>query len=303
MSTTWNDERRAVAATDAGWDDPASTPRHRSVSWGAIMAGAVAAVGVGLMLNLLGLATTSTLVDATERATPGVATLAIATGIWLALTTSLGTFLGGVVAARLADTWNRADATLHGLAVWAVATLLAAALLGSALSGGLVVAARGVGSAAGGAAAAVGQVAAAGTSQVNVEALVQQARARLAAPENAAAMPREEALAEAGQLTAQRLAGTPWTREERARMEQLVAALGGISQAQAAERVATTEREIEARLAQAEETARRAADAAAAASAVAAFWAFAALMLSLGAALLGARLGLREARRAAVVRG
>lgn len=77
-------------------------------------------------------------------------------------------------------------------------------------------------------------------------------------------------------------------------MEQLLAAATGLQPAEARARLEQVEREVAARAAEAEEAARRTADAAATAAAVAAFWAFAAMLLGLGAAVTGAYLGARD---------
>ena len=94
---------------------------HR-VSWGAIFAGAVIAVALTALLSLLGIGI-------------GLATLDIAQGdsvegapkaslIWWAVTSIIATGIGAFIAARLAGIPRSMTGALHGLAVWAVTSLL-----------------------------------------------------------------------------------------------------------------------------------------------------------------------------------
>lgn len=282
----------STSAEDYAGGRVAETHIHPNVSWGAILVGAVVAVSLGTMLNTLGLATAASLIETLTRETPTAQSMAVGTGIWLALSTAISLYLGALAAARLAHSWDMTDSALHGLAVWGVATLLAAALLGSAMSGGIVAGVRGVGAAAGGAANAVGAAVPALTPENALEGL----RGRLFGRADPAATPREEAMAEASQIFLRRIRDGQWAPQDRARLETLVAGIAGIPQPEAATRINETEAAVQSALQRAEETARRAADAAARTTAVGAFWAFAALLLGLGAAVLGARSGTQPGR-------
>lgn len=286
MSTTTGEYGTRAPAEVEVHLDASSTPSH--VSWGAIIAGAVVAVAVGAMLNLLGLATASSLVETVSRETPTAQSMAVGSGIWLAVTTALGIFIGALVAARLAGTWDTMDAALHGLAVWAVSMLIAMTLVGSAVSGGVAAGARGLGDIAGGAVQAAG----AGASAIDPEQMLERLSGRLFGQADAAQTPREQAVAEATEIFARRLRDGSWSGQDRQRLETLVANVAGVPQQEAAQRIQQTEAAIQSGIRQAEETARQAADAAAKSAAVAAFWAFAAMLLGIGAAVLGARMGM-----------
>lgn len=264
------------------------TQQESHLSWGAIIAGAVVGLALGTMLNMLGFAIAATMTSATSDTAPSARTLAVMGGVWLALTAAIGLFAGGVVAARFAPRWNRTDAALHGVAVWGVGTIIAAVLVGSALSGGVAASLRGLG----GAAAGAGQAAAAAVSQIDPAAAVERWQSRLTARQDITAENREDAVAEATQLMLRRLRDGSWQPADRQRMDRIVASLSGLSQAEAAERVNTTEREIVEAARRAEQVAREAADAAASTAAIGSFWSFAALLLSLAAAILGARAGM-----------
>lgn len=113
-------------------------------SWGAILAGAVAAAALSLALTMLGaglgLATTSPWSDhGMDASTAGIAAIA-----WVFATQILASALGGYLAGRLRMKWPDTQTdevffrdTAHGLLTWAVASLLAAALLGTALANAL----------------------------------------------------------------------------------------------------------------------------------------------------------------------
>ena len=75
-------ETAGGAATAYGTPEggPALPPR---ISWGAVIAGAVVAVVVGLMLNVLGIAVGASAIDTVARDTPAGSTFGIAGGIWL----------------------------------------------------------------------------------------------------------------------------------------------------------------------------------------------------------------------------
>ena len=124
----WRRGGRAALAEGA----PALPPR---VSWGAIAAGAIVAVMIGLMLNILGAAIGVTAVDAVEGDTPDASTFGIGAAIWLLVATLVGLGVGAYAAARLSGTADKTDATLHGVGVWAIGFLLSAVLLGNIAGG------------------------------------------------------------------------------------------------------------------------------------------------------------------------
>jgi hypothetical protein len=266
------------------------------------MAGAVCAVTVGMMLNVLGVAAGAAAIDAVTGTTPTPGAFGLGGGIWMLLASAIGLLLGGLVAARLAGTWQRTDAVLHGLGVWAVTYLLAIFLVGTALSGATVAAVRGAAGAATGVAATAATAATAAVAGSDEDALAAALQRRLAAPADPAAAPREQAAAEALDIVRRRLAQGAWQGNDRARLEQLVASTAGIPQPEAAQRIATAETELAERARQAEATARTVVTDAARATAMAAFWAFAAMLLGLGAASLGAWLGADNDRRQTLVR-
>jgi len=276
---------------------PSLPPR---ISWGAVLAGALVAVAVGLSLNVLGAAVGATAVDATGGDTPSASTFGIAGGIWLLVANLIGLAAGGYVAARLSGTADGTDSMLHGLSVWAVAFLVAAVLSGNILGATASTAVQGATNVIGGVAQGAGQAvqAAAGplARQIDPRQLVERAQDALRGTGgNPAAMTSEQRNAEIARLLTARVTDRrDFTREERDRLNALVAAEYGIPPEEAQRRLQAAEAQATQTLQQAEQRARQAADAAATAAATAAYWAFAALLLGAVAAVLGARMGTRD---------
>lgn len=106
---------------------------HR-VSWGAIFAGAVTAVALTALMGLLGLAIGFDSFEVGEDTLGGIPT---PTAVWWAVTSIIATGIGAFVAGRLAGIPHSMTGALHGLAVWAVASLftlwLASTAAGAAL--------------------------------------------------------------------------------------------------------------------------------------------------------------------------
>jgi hypothetical protein len=289
----------AVALPEGG---PALPSR---ISWGAVLAGGVIAAAIAAMLNILGAAIGATTVDAVGRATPDAASLGIGAVVWLVVANTVALAVGGYTAARLSGSADSTDGLLHGLAVWAIAFLVSATLLGNLVAGTVSTAASTASSVAGSAASGIGSAVSAVAGQASPEALLQRAQDTLRGTGNEpAAMTTEQRSAEIASLLARRTANGAFTAEERARLNALVAAESNIPAEEAARRVQSVEEQAQRTAAEAAQRARTAADATARATSIAAFGAFAALLLGAIAAVLGARRGTRDwvALRAAAPR-
>ena len=281
----------AAATVAAPEGAPALPPR---TSWGAIIAGAVVALTIGLMLSTLGVAVGATAVDAVGRDTPSASTFGIGAGIWLVVSNLIGLAAGGYVAARLSGTADGTDATLHGLGVWATAFLVSAVLLGNVIGGAASTVSGAVSGVAGGGARGAGSAASAVADQADPQALIDRARASLSGPSEPARMTAERRGAEITGLIGRRVANGSLTDDERQRLNALVAADAGIPQQEAAQRVRSYELEAQRLAREAENRARSAADAAATGAATTGFLVFAALLLGAVAAASGARAGARN---------
>jgi hypothetical protein len=137
-------ELRSTQAAIAASSAPALAER---VSWGAVVAGAVIALAVLTVLNLIGLAMGLYAVDASDE-NLGAGLASGLTGIWWAISSLIALFVGGWVAGKLAGNPNTLVSGIHGAAVWAGATLLAIFTVTSAMSAAFTGAAGIVGRAA-----------------------------------------------------------------------------------------------------------------------------------------------------------
>ena len=103
--------------------------RNRTdVSWGAIFAGWVVSYGIAWLLFLLGSALGFSAIGFTdENIAQG---LSWGTVIWILITWAVSMFLGGLSAAWLTGNPDRSIGSMHGLAVWALATILGLVIAG-----------------------------------------------------------------------------------------------------------------------------------------------------------------------------
>jgi hypothetical protein len=113
----------------------ATTPRTaiRSLSWGAILAGCIAALSVHLLATLLGLGLGLSMADPLRGSRPGEE-FTIGVGIAWSVSALLALWVGGWVAGRGARTTNANLGGLHGFLVWSTATVVTALLITSGTS-------------------------------------------------------------------------------------------------------------------------------------------------------------------------
>lgn len=143
-------------------------PSESAVSWGAIFAGAVAAAALSLILLILGVGLGLSSVSPWSFEGVSKETFGWTSVAWLTFTALAASGLGGYLAGRLRTKWTQIHGdetyfrdTAHGFVSWAVATLLTAGLLTSAIGGVLGAGAKVAGATAGAAVSTAG-VAAAG---------------------------------------------------------------------------------------------------------------------------------------------
>lgn len=121
-----------------------TTTEASAVSWGAVIAGAAGAAALSLVLFVLG--TGLGLAVASPWAGEGISgtTATVSTIVWVTVVQLLASVLGGYLAGRLRTRWVGVHTnevffrdTAHGFLAWAVATLLMATLLSSAITGAI----------------------------------------------------------------------------------------------------------------------------------------------------------------------
>jgi hypothetical protein len=189
-----------------------------AVSWGAIIAGALAAAALSFVLLSIGaafgLSVTSPWQFTGREAGEAAAAAGIGTAIFLVIVHALASGIGGYLAGRLRskiigvrgdETYFRD--TAHGLVVWAVSALVTIVMIASlafgAARGGLALGAA-AGEAAGGAMAAAAEATTgeAGTGQDSIDYFVDWLFRPSAAPQGAAAQ-APQGQTTTGQSTAQ----------------------------------------------------------------------------------------------------
>jgi len=102
------------------------------VSWGAIVAGSVAALVVQLTLSILGISIGLADINPASSGTPDAGSLSLAAGIWWIVSGIIASLAGGYVAGRFCDITATSKAGYHGLMSWGLTTLVIVFLLGSA---------------------------------------------------------------------------------------------------------------------------------------------------------------------------
>ncbi|WP_447935488.1 hypothetical protein [Stenotrophomonas lactitubi] len=171
MSTRFDPPERGPLGPDVATvvTTPIVPPTSESaVSWGAILAGAVAAAALSLILLILGVGLGLSSVSPWSFEGVSKETFGWTSVAWLTFTALAASGLGGYLAGRLRTKWTQIHGdetyfrdTAHGFVSWAVATLLTAGLLTSAIGGVLGAGAKVAGATAGAAVSTAG-VAAAG---------------------------------------------------------------------------------------------------------------------------------------------
>ena len=281
-----------------GTDNTGETKRS-GVSWGAIIAGAVAAAALSLILALLGTGLGFSTLSPYEDHSAVV--MGVTTVLWISLTSIVASGIGGYMAGRLRVKWSTVHTdevyfrdTAHGLLAWAVATLLTAALFGSALTsaisgvasagGGIAKTAVTAGAAAGGAAAKDSNVGA----NLNPGEYFTDMLMRTDKPvTEATADPR----AEVGRIFATSIRNGSLAADDRTYLAQTVAARTGMAPADAEKRVDDVYARMNAAAEKAKAVAKDAADKARKAAATAALWLTVSLLLGAFVASFAATFG------------
>ncbi len=257
---------------------PVGAPPSK-MSWGAIFGGAVAALGLWILLYALGMAIGFSAVNPDNpRSLQGSG---IFTGLWSVISPLIALFVGGIVAGRGAGVTTRLGGATHGLVMWGLTTLAGAWLLTS-LVGALASGAASVGKAAAQAGGGVQKVA--GELGLDADDALGPVNQRLAA-QGKPTVTGDQLKAAVGDVVKQ--AANSGGQVDSAQLEQAVARNTSLT-GQDAREVSTR---IQAQLSQAKgqlsQTALSAVDVTGKA-----FWGvFGALLLGLVSAVLGATIG------------
>ncbi|HEY6125714.1 MAG TPA: hypothetical protein VIV63_13765 [Steroidobacteraceae bacterium] len=202
-----------------------TTSNESAVSWGAVIAGAVGAAALSLVLFVLGTGLGLAVVSPWESEGISGKAAGVSTIVWVTVVQLLASVLGGYLAGRLRTRWVTVHTnevyfrdTAHGFLAWAVATLLMATLLSSAV------------------ASAVSTGLKAGDSSpvgYSIDSLF-----RGGAPDNTAVSP--DRTEEVTRILANGLQSGELSDEDRQYLGQVVAANTGLAQSAAEQRVGET---------------------------------------------------------------
>ncbi|MDQ2822001.1 MAG: hypothetical protein M3Y65_16675 [Pseudomonadota bacterium] len=273
--------------------------RRSGVSWAAIFAGAVSAAALSLILALLGTGLGFSTLSPYEDHSAVV--LGVSTILWVTLTSILASGIGGYMAGRLRVKWSTVHTdevffrdTAHGMLAWAVATLLTAAMFGSALTSaisGAATAGAGVAKTVATAGAAAGTVAAKNSdmgSTLNPGDYFTDMLMRTDKPvTDASANPRTEV----ARILATSMHNGSLSADDRTYLAQMIAARTGMTQADAEKRVDDVYARMNAAAEKAKATAKDVADKARKTAATAALWLTVSLLLGAFVASFAATFG------------
>lgn len=278
--------------------DPAFRKEGSAVSWAAIFAGAAGAAVLSMVLLLLGTGIGFSVISPWRNEGVSTMTVGVTTIVWITVVQILASLVGGYLAGRLRAKWvsvHNHEAyfrdTAHGFLAWAVATMLTATLLysavGSLVSGGLkagglvaagAVTVAGTG-AAGGAASATGSNSSGSDPLGYFTDSMFRPAAGQALPANGGTAPSPAA--EVGRIFTTSLKNGSLSAPDSEYLAQLVSQRTGLSADDAQKRVNDTFTQAQEAIGKARAQAMEAADTARQASAGLALW----LVLSL---LIGA---------------
>jgi hypothetical protein len=113
--------------------DLAQVYAHSLICWPSIIAGALVAVGLGMMFNLLGVAIGASAFDPTASLRGQAQTITVAAGVWVLAATAVAMWIGAYVAARSAKFPDHRHGLFQGVTVWALAVVLIIAIGGFSL--------------------------------------------------------------------------------------------------------------------------------------------------------------------------
>lgn len=125
MATTYGThEHRFAAMTWFGAEG-------MKVSWGGVFAGVLVALGVSMLLTVLGVAIGISAVNPREA---DAGAIGVGTAIWGAVQLLIALFVGGMVATRVGAIVDRTTGFFEGVLVWVVSLVLMAYLAGSGIA-------------------------------------------------------------------------------------------------------------------------------------------------------------------------
>jgi hypothetical protein len=219
-------------------EDPGTTVESSvsAVSWRAILGGAVAAAATSIVLVALGAGLGLSAISPWPNAGASAATFSIVAGIWLIVVQWLSSGIGGYITGRLRTKWVSLHThevffrdTAHGFLTWAVATLIGAFVLASAVSSAVGTSTQAAATVAAGAAQGTGS-AASGARAYDVDTLFRGQK-----PEFAGSS--QQSRAETPRILVSGITNGDLSPADRTYLAQEIATRTGISETDAQKRV------------------------------------------------------------------
>lgn len=258
----------SYTSSTVGTDAPLESSSS-AVSWGPIIAGTLAATAISLVFILIGSGLGLTMVSPWSGESASLTTLGATAAVWLIVVQWVSAALGGYLTGRLRAKWVGIHTyevffrdTAHGFLSWALATVVVAGLLGSALSSvlgtGTQVAATAVGAAGtAGAATAVSASDNTGGASGFSPAYFTDALLRPSNPAAAPANQSNEAVsAEVSRVLMNGIVDGKLSADDQTYLEQVVTSRTGLSETDAKARIDA----VLTRINDAKATAQKAAD-------------------------------------------
>ncbi|TAU96049.1 hypothetical protein ELI38_08750 [Rhizobium leguminosarum] len=220
-----------------------------AMTWGPIFGGAAAAIGVTLILLLLGSGVGLTMVSPWSGQSSSLGTVGVTAAIWLVIVQWLSSGLGGYITGRLRTKWAAVHTdevffrdTAHGFISWALATIFVAGFLASSLTSLAGAGAQAVGSAATAAGTAASSTAWAADlpTAYFTDALLRPEQARAGATSD-----DDDATAEVSRILLNGAAAGQIPDDDKAYLATIVSARTGLSEADARTRVDTVLKRID----------------------------------------------------------
>lgn len=287
------------------------------VSWGAIFAGAAGAAALSFVLVLLGTGLGMSSVSPWSSEGIGASTFGWATIAWVTFISLAASGIGGYLAGRLRTKWSGLHTaevyfrdTAHGFVAWAVATLLAAVMVSSAVGSAVSAGAKAGASVLGGAATTAMTVGAAGAAGLSngdaggnagegplsyfVDSLFRAPASAGSAVAPVAAGNGAPPVQEVVRIFANSIRTGALAQGDAQYVAQLIAQQTGISPEEAQKRVTDAYAKVQTSLDEATEKAKVAADKARKATAYASLWLVFSLLVGAFVASVAATMGGRR---------
>lgn len=306
---------RPAARSDAAALPVGAMSTPGAVSWAAIVAGAVGAAALSLILLILGTGLGLSSVSPWADQGASASTFGISTILWVSFTQLVAAGMGGYLAGRLRTRWAATHTdevyfrdTAHGFLAWALATLVTAALLTSAIGTIVGSAARASAAVAAGAAGAETAATPALADAARRDGLMAgqgyfvdslfrkdgSAVAATGAPVDNSSGDAVKVAAEVGRIFASAMSSGTLPADDLKYVGQMVSQRTGMAQPEAEKRVADTFARLQVKAKETETAARDSADKARRASSYSALWLFVSLLIGAFCASLAATYGGRR---------